>query len=89
MNPSYKNNDAAGQKILQGKLKKWCNEQSLKRVALLWVPSPIDEENCGVFKVNPKAENTVFVYKKRKITDKWVNIDYSDKSLKSILRNFD
>ena len=89
MNPSYKNNDAAGQKILQRKLKKWCNEQNLKKVALLWVPSPTDEENCGVFKINPKAENTVFVYKKRKIADKWVNIDYSDESLKSILKNFD
>lgn len=89
MNPTYNSNDATGQKILQQKLKKWCLEQNLQRVALLWVPSPVDEENCGAFKINPKAENTVFVYKKRKIAARWVNIDYSDESLKSILKNFD
>ena len=89
MNPAYSINNTKGPKTLQGKLKKWCNEQNLKRVAFLWVPSPTDEENCGVFKINPRAENTVFVYKKRKIADKWVNIDYSEESLKSILRNFD
>lgn len=88
MNPTYKINDAMGQKILQEKLKKWCKDQNLKRVALVWVPSPVDEETCGAFKINPKAENTVFVYKKRKIAAKWVNIDYSEKMLDKILLSF-
>jgi hypothetical protein len=53
------------------------------------VPSPVDEESCGVFKINPKAASTVFVYKKRKIADKWVNIDYTDETLKAILKELD
>ncbi len=88
MNPTYNINDAAGQKKLQAKLKNWCEKENLKKVALLFVPSPVHEESCGLFKINPKVENTVFIYKKRKITDKWVNIDYSDESLKAILQNF-
>ncbi|MBS1920723.1 MAG: hypothetical protein JST17_10760 [Bacteroidetes bacterium] len=89
MNPTYNINDAGGEIILQSKLKKWCEEQGLKKVALVWVPSPLDEESCGLFIINSKAENTVFVYKKRKIAAKWVNIDYSDQVLKKILQNFD
>lgn len=88
MNPTYKINDATGQKLLQDKLLKWCVDQNLKQVALLWVPSPVDKESCGLFKINPKVENTVFVYKKRKIAAKWVNIDYSEKMLKEILLSF-
>ena len=88
MNPAYNINDAAGQKNLQAKLKNWCEKENLKKVALLFVPSPVDEESCGLFKINPKVETTVFIYKKRKITDKWVNIKYSDESLQAILQKF-
>jgi protocatechuate 3,4-dioxygenase beta subunit len=85
MNPTYANNDAEEQRILREKIKKWCTEQSLQKVAMLWVPSPTDEETSGAFHLNPKANNTVFVYKKRKVAAKWVNIDYSDEAVKIIL----
>jgi protocatechuate 3,4-dioxygenase beta subunit len=74
--------------ILQGKIKKWCAEQKLVKVAMTWVPSPVDEETCGLYQLNPEAKNTVFIYKKRGITEKWVNIDYSNASLKEILKPF-
>ena len=86
MNPAYKMNDRTGQIILQGKIEKWCIAQNLQQVAMIWVPSPIDEETAGVYKINPKADNTVFVYKKRKIAAKWVNIDYSDEFLEEMLK---
>ena len=89
MNPTYNINDETGQKILQGKIEKWCIEETLKRVAMLWVPSPVDEKTCGVFKINPDAVNTVFVYKKRKIAAKWIDIDYSDETVKAILKKID
>ena len=88
MNPYFDRNDAKGLKILQGKIEKWCMEQNLQHVAMVWVPSPVDEKTCGTYKINPKAENTVFVYKKRKIAAKWVNMDYSNASLQQILKQF-
>lgn len=66
-------------------IKKWCNEQGLKKVAVVWVPSVTDEETSASYKINPKAENTVLVYKKRKVAAKWVNIDFTDKWVRQIM----
>lgn len=89
MNPMYKDNpNVSSADILKGKLKKWADEQGLKKVALTWIPSPVDEETAGLYEINPKAKNTVFVYKKREIAAKWVNIEYDEKTLKEILASF-
>lgn len=87
MNPTYAGNDEESEKILQSKIKKWCVGQSLKKVSMLWVPSPVDEETCGAYNINPQAENTVFVYKKRKAVAKWVNINF-DEATENILSRF-
>ena len=86
MNPFYNQNSATGNEILGRKLRKWADETGLKHVALLWVPSPEDPKTCGLYKINPEAKNTVFVYKKRKVVEKWVNIEYDDEMLKTILK---
>ena len=86
MNPFYKANpNATAEEILRGKLKKWADDQGLKNVALVWIPSPVDERTAGVYSINPKAKNTVFVYNKRQIVAKWVNIEYDNGALKEIL----
>lgn len=86
MNPFYKDNpNVTSEEILKGKLKKWGDEQGLRKVALTWIPSPIDEETAGLYEINPKAKNTVLVYKKREIAAKWVNVEYDEKTLKEIL----
>lgn len=86
MNPFYKDNpNATSEEILKGKLKKWADEQKLKKVALTWIPSPVDEKTAGLYEINPKAKNTVFVYKKREVAAKWVNVEYDDKTLTEIL----
>jgi protocatechuate 3,4-dioxygenase beta subunit len=85
MNPTDAIDDE-GQRRVQERIKKWCSKQSLQKVAMVWVPSPVDEESCGLYKINPKAQNTVFIYKKRKIAAKWVNIDYSNKAASQILQ---
>ncbi|MFT3910704.1 MAG: hypothetical protein QM737_14900 [Ferruginibacter sp.] len=89
MNPAYKYNDETGQKILRGKLIKWAEEQQLKKVALLWVPSPVDAETCGIYLINPGAKNTVFVYKKRKVIAKYINMDYTGDAVKQMLEKID
>jgi protocatechuate 3,4-dioxygenase beta subunit len=88
MNPFHSQNSATGQEILGRKLRKWCDEQGLKHVALLWVPSPEDPKTCRLYNINPEAKNTVFIYKKRKVVDRWVNIEYNDEMLKKILQEF-
>lgn len=86
MNPFYKDNpNPTAEEILNGKLKKWADEQGLKKVALTWIPSPFDEDTAGLYEINPKAKNTVLVYKKREVAAKWVNVEYDDASLKMIL----
>ena len=86
MNPFYKQNSITGEDVLGRKIRQWCAEQGLRRVAMVWVPSPVDEETCGLYKINPEAKNTVFVYKKRTIVGKWVNIEYNDETVNAILK---
>jgi protocatechuate 3,4-dioxygenase, beta subunit len=85
MNPFYKQNSSTEQQIISKKLKAWCEEQHLEKVAFTWIPSPIDEETAGVYQINPEAKNTIFVYKSRRVTAKWVNVEYDKESLKVIL----
>ena len=87
MNPSYKQNDATGQAVLRNKIIKWCEEQSLKRVSMVWVPSPVDEETCGIYEINAEAKNTIFLYRQRKIVAKWINMAYNEKTISEILKN--
>ena len=75
-NPFYKKNNAAENKIVRRKLEIWAQEHDLQHVTLLWVPSPVDAGSSALFKINPEAKNTVLVYKKRKVSAKWVNADY-------------
>ncbi len=89
MNPFHNQNNPEGEEVLRGKIRKWCGEQHLQKVAVLWIPSPVDEKTAGLYKVNPEAKNTVFVYRKRKVVAKWVNIKYDDASLKTILEKVD
>jgi protocatechuate 3,4-dioxygenase, beta subunit len=87
VNPFYKENPGATpQEILKGKLAKWAEEQNLKKLALAWIPSPVDKTTAKVYDINPKAKNTVFVYKSRRVASKWVNIEYNDKSVSEILQ---
>ena len=88
MNPLYKENPGVTPNdILKGKLKRWAEEQALKKVALTWIPSPVDKETAAAFEINPLAKNTVFVYKKRRVAAKWVNIEYDDATVKTILHS--
>lgn len=88
MNPFYKENNTTGQAILGRKLRAWCAEKGLKHVAMLWVSSPVDKETCGLYKINTEAKNTVFIYKKRTVVNKWINVEYNNEILKTILKEF-
>ena len=87
MNPFYRDNDEEGFRILRGKIQRWCEEQRLKKVAMVWIPSPVDEETAGLFNINPEARNTVLVYKKSKVAAKWVNMEYTEENRQKILNS--
>ena len=48
-------------------------KNNLQNVALTHVPSPTDPETAGLYKINPKANNTVFIYNRRKVIAKFIN----------------
>lgn len=85
MNPFYKQTTDKESQIVGRKLKAWCEEQRLEKVAFTWIPSPVDPETAGVYKINPEAKNTIFVYKNRRVAAKWVNVEYDEKTLTDIL----
>jgi protocatechuate 3,4-dioxygenase beta subunit len=87
INPDRVENDKTDAVILRQKLNNWCTRLRLMKVAVALVSSPGDE-SCKKYDINPLAYNTVFVYKQRKITAKWVNISYSTQSLETILKEF-
>jgi protocatechuate 3,4-dioxygenase beta subunit len=87
MNPFYKENSSDEEtKNIQKKIREWCEERQLKKVAVTWIPSPVDPKTAGLYKINPTAKNTVLVYKKRKLAAKWVNMKYSNESANDILK---
>ncbi len=86
MNPFYQENttDTENQ-IIGRKIKAWCMKQQLEKVAMTWIPSPVDEKTARIYQINPAAKNTIFVYKSRRVTAKWVNVEYDQQTLKNIL----
>jgi protocatechuate 3,4-dioxygenase beta subunit len=72
---------------VEKKLRHWTNEQELEKVAVTYVPSPEDEESCQLYDINaaPKILNTVFLYHKRTIIDKYINLVFTDDDIKVIL----
>lgn len=86
MNPFYQENTTDTEhQIIGRKIKEWCEKQQLEKVAMTWIPSPVDEKTAGVYKINPAAKNTIFVYKSRRVTAKWVNVEYDQQTLKNML----
>jgi protocatechuate 3,4-dioxygenase beta subunit len=86
MNPFYDRNISTTEiGIIGRKIREWCEKQNLQKVAITWIPSPVDANTAGLYKINPEAKNTVFVYKQRRVTAKWVNIEYDSNSLQTIL----
>lgn len=52
-------------------------QAKLDRVAITCIPGPADPKSAKLFQINPDKEikNTVFVYKGRKVFDKFINLD--------------
>jgi protocatechuate 3,4-dioxygenase beta subunit len=78
------------EKEAEKKLTEWSCQMKLKNVAVVMVPSVMDAETAGSYKINPSAKiiNTVFVYKKRQVAEKFINIDFNETSFEKIMKEF-
>ncbi|MEP6584298.1 MAG: hypothetical protein ABJA90_08520 [Ginsengibacter sp.] len=83
MKPQSENENAAIKKLIS-----WTSQMNIRNVAVTLVPSSTDKKTAIVYNINPAPDiiNTVFIYKKRIVTDKFINIDYNEASLKKITR---
>ncbi|RFS16654.1 hypothetical protein [Emticicia sp. C21] len=80
MNPKHEN-----ESLLKQKLSDYAKKLNLKNVAFTFISSPTDAETAGVYEINPKVKNTIFAYKKRVITKKFVNFDTDKENFTSLL----
>lgn len=78
MNPSRLNKNE-----LENRLQQFARENKLQQVAILYIPSPEDEKTAGLYRINPSKgiRNTLFIYKNRRVFDKYINFDASQMNL--------
>jgi protocatechuate 3,4-dioxygenase beta subunit len=69
------------------KLNELAKNAGLKNVALLYVPSPGDSKTSALYRLNPgkQIKNTVFIYKERRVIDKFINLDDTSEQLSMLM----
>ena len=84
MNPEGKSKDE-----MQNLLEEFSRKNDLQKVAVTFIPSPNDEHTAELYDINPdkKVKNTIFVFKKRQVTDKKINFIATETSIKELLRS--
>ncbi len=72
------------------KLISWTTNLNLRNVAVTMVPSVNYEKTAGTYEINTSNDilNTVFIYKKRMVTDKFINRNYDEESFEKIMKVF-
>jgi protocatechuate 3,4-dioxygenase beta subunit len=71
----YGNELGYNKKAIESKLEKLGAELKLEKVALTFVPSFADtESDMYLNNINPDTENTFILYKRSKVTDKFINL---------------
>lgn len=71
-------------------LNNWLTPLHLEKVAVVYLPSVNDvKSNAAAYHVNPNVTNTLFVYQKRKVIDKYINPELSDKTLNDIMQKLE
>lgn len=85
----YTNPNLKPLKEVEKQLTRLAQELSLKQIAVTYVPSPTDRATAALNKINPKAKNTIIVYKKRTVFDKFVNFEPSEEDLRRLVASVD
>ena len=85
----YMNPSKWSKNELEGQLQQFAKENKLEQVAILYIPSPEDEKTAGLYRINPSngIRNTLFVYKNRRVFDKYINLEASQANLSLLLKS--
>ncbi len=63
-------------------LTSFAKELNLKHLAVTYVPSATDAKTTALNEINPSLGNTLILYKKRKVFDKFLDFEPSEKNLR-------
>jgi protocatechuate 3,4-dioxygenase beta subunit len=84
----YTNPNKLTIKELENKLQAFTKGLSVQHMAITYVPS-IDDETTemNLNKINPKTKNTIIVYNKRRVFDKFVNFMATEKNFRFLFHS--
>lgn len=84
----YMNPEGKSKEEMENMLKEFCKKNDLQKVAVTFIPSPSDNHTAGLYEINPdeNIKNTIFVFRKRQVTDKKINFIATEASIKELLR---
>jgi protocatechuate 3,4-dioxygenase beta subunit len=83
----YMNPSLYEKPLVEKLLTDFCRQANLNKVAMTYISNPNDPKSAGLYDVNPASEirNIIFVYKKRGVYQKFVNLVATPESLDALL----
>ena len=87
----YMNPTGAPAKEVESRLAAFAREAALSQVAVAYVPGPTDGKTSALYAINPdpRVKNTVLVYRKRRVRDKFINLGSDGASLERLMTSLE
>jgi protocatechuate 3,4-dioxygenase beta subunit len=84
----YTNPSKLSVKEIESKLEKFANGLSIENMAITYVPSIDDKKTeMNLNKINPKTRNTIIVYNRRVVFDKYIDFIPTEKNFNSLFNS--
>ena len=74
---------------VENKLTNFAQNLNLKHIAVTYIPAPDDETTAKLNEINPSLKNTVIVFKKRRVFDKFENFEANEQNLNLLKASVD
>ena len=81
----YTNPDNRPAAEVNKRLTDFSRAYGLRELSVVYVPSVTDTQTSGLYRINPKARNTIMVYHKRTVADKFINLSATYDNLNKVL----
>lgn len=82
----YTNPQKENAATVEEKLNEWLMPLRLEKVAVVYLPSVNDvKSNAAAYHINPDVINTMFVYRQRKVIEKYINAELNDETLDEVI----
>ncbi|MCY7352797.1 MAG: hypothetical protein LH606_19415, partial [Cytophagaceae bacterium] len=70
---------------VEKQLQAFAEQYHLREVSVVHVPSVDDKKTSFLYSINPRSENTIMVYHRRRVAEKFVNFSATEANLQRIL----